>query len=86
MRYAQNITKAAIMTPHDMHMTISLPTTNAPRKSWFFRLSQMYGLWHQRRSLACLDEAALRDIGLTRTDALTEAERPIWDVPANWLQ
>jgi uncharacterized protein YjiS (DUF1127 family) len=86
MRHASSITKEAIMTRHDMHMTISLPIPNVPRKGWFFRVTQMFGLWQQRRRLACLDEAALRDIGLTRTEALTEAERPIWDVPANWLR
>ena len=38
----------------------------------------------QRRKLASLDDAALADIGLTRTQAFAEANRPFWDVPANW--
>ena len=41
--------------------------------------------WHelarQRRQLAALDEAALKDIGLSRADALQEVERPFWDDP-----
>ncbi len=41
--------------------------------------------WHQlakeRRQLAMLDDAALKDIGLSRADALQESERPFWDDP-----
>ena len=39
--------------------------------------------WHelarQRRALLRLDDSMLKDIGLTRADALREAERPFWD-------
>ncbi len=38
----------------------------------------------QRRALRNLDESVLRDLGLSRKDAETEANRPLWDVPANW--
>jgi uncharacterized protein YjiS (DUF1127 family) len=38
----------------------------------------------QRRDLACLDEAALRDIGLSPRDAAAEAARPFWDAPQTW--
>jgi uncharacterized protein YjiS (DUF1127 family) len=41
--------------------------------------------WHelaeQRRRLAALGDAALKDIGLSRADALQEVERPFWDDP-----
>ncbi|ARE38826.1 hypothetical protein RGUI_0685 [Rhodovulum sp. P5] len=40
----------------------------------------------QRRRLATLDPALLRDIGLTPEDALAEARRPVWDVPSSWLR
>ncbi|MBK5935180.1 uncharacterized protein YjiS (DUF1127 family) [Rhodovulum imhoffii] len=40
----------------------------------------------QRRHLAQLDDALLRDIGLTRQDVQHELERPVWDVPASWLK
>jgi uncharacterized protein YjiS (DUF1127 family) len=43
-------------------------------------------LWRQRRALASLDDARLDDIGLTRRDALREAQKPIWDVPRHWLR
>ena len=38
----------------------------------------------QRRALSRLDDAAMRDMGLTHTDVVQEASRPIWDVPATW--
>lgn len=37
-----------------------------------------------RARLVEMDDAMLADIGLTRGEALAEAARPIWDVPANW--
>ncbi len=40
-------------------------------------------LRRQRRQLASLDEAALKDIGLSRADAFREAQRPFWDLPEN---
>lgn len=38
----------------------------------------------QRRALAALDAHSLRDLGLTRDQALAEAARPVWDVPPHW--
>ncbi len=41
--------------------------------------------WNQlaaeRRKLASLSDAALKDIGLSRLDAVGESERPFWDDP-----
>ena len=37
-----------------------------------------------RQALIRLDPHLLRDIGLTREEALAEATRPLWDVPAHW--
>jgi hypothetical protein len=42
-------------------------------------------LLRQRRDLARLDDHMLRDIGLTRAEALTEAQRPAWDAPGHWV-
>ncbi len=50
------------------------------------RVVAAHALWRSRRRLAALDEAALRDLGLTRAEALEEAERPVWNVPAHWLR
>jgi uncharacterized protein YjiS (DUF1127 family) len=37
----------------------------------------------ERRSLRALDDRALRDLGLTRTDVEREALRPFWDIPSD---
>jgi uncharacterized protein YjiS (DUF1127 family) len=49
-------------------------------------LVQGQALWRSRRRLATLDEAALRDLGLTREQAMDEAARAVWDVPSHWLK
>ena len=49
-----------------------------------FDLGAMISLWRQRRALAQLDDRALADIGVTRNEAMAEASRPVWDVPATW--
>ena len=50
----------------------------------FGPLRHALAAWRQRRSLAALDAHRLEDLGISRTDALREAGRPLWDVPANW--
>jgi uncharacterized protein YjiS (DUF1127 family) len=50
------------------------------------RLRLWNRLHRQRRSLAELDDAMLRDIGVTRAEALAEARRSPWDVPPSWLR
>ena len=47
-------------------------------------LLDMFAVARQRRALLRLDDAALRDMGLTREQALLEAGRPAWDLPASW--
>lgn len=49
-----------------------------------FDVDGMIALWRQRRALARLDDRALADIGVTRTEAMAEAARPAWDVPTTW--
>ncbi len=34
--------------------------------------------WRQRHALASLDDALLRDVGLTREDVRRETEKPFW--------
>jgi uncharacterized protein YjiS (DUF1127 family) len=43
--------------------------------------ARWWQLAEQRRLLAMLDEQALKDIGLSRADALQESERSFWDDP-----
>jgi uncharacterized protein YjiS (DUF1127 family) len=50
----------------------------------FAKLRLAYQVHTQRQKLAVLDDAALADIGLSRAEALAEASRSLWDVPANW--
>lgn len=45
------------------------------------QLRRWWQLAEQRHRLSRLDEAALKDIGLSRADALQESERPFWDDP-----
>jgi uncharacterized protein YjiS (DUF1127 family) len=45
------------------------------------QLKRWYQLAEQRQRLASLDEAALKDLGLSRADVMQETERPFWDDP-----
>jgi uncharacterized protein YjiS (DUF1127 family) len=45
------------------------------------RLKRWQQLAEQRRRLAALSDAALKDIGLSRADVFQEVERPFWDDP-----
>ncbi|MDX1781039.1 MAG: DUF1127 domain-containing protein [Thalassovita sp.] len=54
--------------------------------SFFARLMRANALLRQRAALRRLDDAALDDIGLSRTEALREAQRPIWDAPESWIK
>ncbi|MBV1863631.1 MAG: DUF1127 domain-containing protein [Rhodobacteraceae bacterium] len=48
------------------------------------RVANFLSLSRQRRKLAQLDDAALHDLGIERSDALSESRRPAWDAPAHW--
>ncbi|SDE50736.1 DUF1127 domain-containing protein [Limimaricola pyoseonensis] len=56
----------------------------APRRGRWPRLRDLLALRRQRNHLARLDDHLLNDIGLTRHQAMMEAERPAWDVPSHW--
>jgi len=47
-------------------------------------LRKILAVWRQRQNLKKLDADALKDIGVSRTKAMAEANRPIWDVPNTW--
>jgi len=61
-----------------------LPSEIRGRLSLLSRFLDSGALARQRRHLAELDDAILRDIGLTRDQALREARRPRWDAPRHW--
>ncbi len=64
-----------------IHRTFAQAPAN---KGFFHWVADAHAAWRQRRALARLDDAALKDIGVSATDAAREARRPIWDVPAHW--
>lgn len=57
-----------------------------PRRSLMSAVRNIAALARQRRRLATLDAHRLDDLGITAQAAQAEANRPIWDVPANWRQ
>ena len=67
---------------------MSLTTASHPcrpaRVSRLGAIRNAIAVWRQRRDLARLDDRALDDIGLSRTEARREARRPIWDAPETW--
>jgi uncharacterized protein YjiS (DUF1127 family) len=47
-------------------------------------LARLAGLARSRKGLARLDDHLLRDIGVTRDEAMAEASRTPWDAPLHW--
>jgi uncharacterized protein YjiS (DUF1127 family) len=67
--------------------SMALPARTAVRKcerpaSHLRRALAVFHIWRQRlrdrRALMLMDERSLRDLGLTRYDALYEARKPFW--------
>lgn len=56
------------------------------RASLVTLLTAVLATARQRRQLAEMDADRLNDLGLTPTEALTEAVKPFWDVPNHWLK
>ena len=50
------------------------------------RLVALMALGRSRHRLGELDDHLLRDIGLTRSEARQEADRPVWNAPSHWLR
>lgn len=65
----------------------AITCTNAPAaKSAISPLAWLVHAWEihrERRALARLDAAMLKDIGLNHREAQREANRSFWDVPAH---
>jgi uncharacterized protein YjiS (DUF1127 family) len=70
----------------EMEMTLSEALFAIPgrRTGMLSRLVARRELARQRARLAELDEHLLRDIGLSRAEALAEAALPNWDPPDWW--
>ena len=67
-----------------MNAHIASRPARRPRRSLFAALRDTLALRRQRLTLSDLSDEALRDIGVTREDALREARRAAWDVPGHW--
>ncbi len=56
-----------------------------PRGAWIpkivTRIRHGMQVARERRQLAALADHELKDIGLSRVDAMQEYERPFWDLP-----
>ena len=67
-----------------MFATHSQTFTGFKVPSMFRGISLAMAARAQRKALKSLDNAHLTDIGLTYAQAMKEANRPVWDVPAYW--
>ena len=68
-----------------MAHTISNHRIAAPRGfSPVTRLKHLFAIQKERLALGRLEDAALKDIGVTRAEANREASRTVWDAPAHW--
>lgn len=67
-------------------LTRSLAQGHTARRpvSLFATVLAMLAVNRQRRQLRDLDDAMLKDLGLTRAEAEAESRRIAWDVPAKW--
>jgi uncharacterized protein YjiS (DUF1127 family) len=46
--------------------------------AWLARLRDGYAVYRQRRALLRLDDAMLKDLGISHVDALQEGGKPFW--------
>lgn len=65
----------------------ALPRSRQGSKGLFARLWMQVKRWNQlaaqRRYLASMPDATLKDLGLSRSDVEQEVQRPFWDDPLN---
>lgn len=62
------------------------PLANTRRTGLVTRVFRALSLVKQRQDLSRLDPHALRDIGMTKSEAEAEASRPIWDAPRHFYK
>lgn len=70
-----------------MDHILSTPLAPAPSRQWpLRRLLGAMALRRSRHRLSKLDDHLLRDIGLTREQAVLELDKGCWDAPDHWLR
>jgi uncharacterized protein YjiS (DUF1127 family) len=79
-------TKGKPMTTCDCN--VNATPARAARRPWALRLisriTAAQALHRQHQALLRLDDAMLRDIGITQSEAQALARNSIWDVPNHW--
>lgn len=69
-----------------VHTATCHQTVSPVRKTGVLaRLAAFMGIARQRRALMHLNDDLLRDIGITREQAIHEARKAPWDVPHHWI-
>lgn len=69
------------------HLTRSIVAPSRSRsRSRRTLIGRLYDLWRSRQALANLDDARLKDVGISAREAHREATKLVWDVPQNWLR
>lgn len=63
---------------------IAIARRNAPRGGYVARLFAFVRLSNERKRLKSLTDAQLDDIGVSRAQAIAEANRALWDAPSHW--
>lgn len=67
---------------------LASPAAQVSDPTWIKRLTRSlqvaHVLYKQRKALVRLDDRMLKDLGVTREQANSEAGRPVWDVPNHW--
>jgi len=75
------------MMIRDTSLCLELPALDRPSARSSLRarlvagiaqLQQWYAVYRQRRDLLSLDDAMLKDIGISRADAIEEGRKPFW--------
>ena len=67
----------------DATLCLEIPSESPPGvrvrlRAALTRLHDWYEVYRQRRALLGLDDAMLKDIGLSRADAIREGSKPFW--------
>jgi uncharacterized protein YjiS (DUF1127 family) len=69
------IHEVTLCLEHPVSRPLSVSTLLVGVFRW---LRDSYAVYRQRRALLALDERMLKDIGISRTDALQEGNKPFW--------
>lgn len=74
------------MTSISTNTSVNAPSLSGKLQTVASWIKVALAAQNSRTALGKLDAAALADIGLSQAQACEEANRPIWDVPANWTR